>query len=241
MRSNAIVLVVTLAAAGCGGASSGGAGDLGAPPDGGDAVTNLRGQRYCEVLVATLNAPNVHVDVYNTQGLDDCPEDAWTQLDPAALQMQLGASMVLLNGPRYWMLDAFVHATLIDPTPVTFGTIAMRHAGSIDLPLADVMTLGGPYLTHQIQRDTVVRFDAGQPVFELVDPSGQIYDMQSYSVQKTALSQADLPGLGSRLMLPAGWSFRSRTLDADLLVTAVGGIAVVAQDDFADTYELSQQ
>lgn len=41
----------------------------------------LRGDRYCEVLVATLAAPNVRVDVYNTIGLSDCPDEAWTTLD----------------------------------------------------------------------------------------------------------------------------------------------------------------
>jgi hypothetical protein len=239
MRHYAIALLPLAAAVGCA-ASRGGAPDLAPAPDLGDVAANLRGARYCEVLVANVAGANIHVDVYNTQGLNDCPDAAWTQLDAATLQAQLGASMVLLNGPRYWMLDAFVRATLIDPTPRMFGALAMRHAGSIDLPLAGATMLGNPYLTHQIQRDTVVRFSAGKPLFELVDATGRVFEMQSYSVQKTPLTEADLPSLGSRLTPPQGWSFRTRTLPTDLLVTAVGGVATVVQDDFADTYQLAQ-
>lgn len=202
-----------------------------------DAVSNLRGARYCEVLVATLASPNVHLDVYNTQGLNDCPEDAWAMLDADQLKSELGAAMVLLNGPRYWMIDAFVKAELIDPTPKTFGTIEMRHAGSIDVPLAMASQLSMPYMLHQIQRTTTVRFDANKPRFELVDDQGKIYDMQSYSTQKTMQTADDLASLAGRLTLPTGWSFRTRTANEDLLITATNGIAIVAQDDFANTYQ----
>jgi hypothetical protein len=142
--------------------------------------------------------------------------------------------------PR-WTLDAFVVGSLLDPTVVTFGSIAMRQAGAIDLPPADAMKLGGPYQQHQIQRHSVVRFDAGKSVYELTDPMGKIYDMQSYSVQQVAQTEADLPSLGTRLKLPTGWSYRTRVLDSDLLVTAVNDIGVVVQDDFADSYQQSQQ
>lgn len=239
MRPRLLVLALVLAA-GCGGSGTTSPADLGPSVDA-DVVTGLRGQRYCEVLAATVMPSTVHIDVYNTQGLNDCPDAEWRALDATQLATQLGVSMVLLNGPRYWMLDSFVQASLVDPNPKTFGSIAMRQAATIDLPLAQVSTLGGPYVVHQINRDTTVRFDAGQPVFELVDPMGKIYEMQSYSVQKTALTEADLPSLASRLTLPSGWSYRTRTLDQDLLVTAVGGVGFVVQDDFADSYQQSQQ
>jgi hypothetical protein len=118
----------------------------------------------------------------------------------------------------------------------------MRHAASIDVPLSAISSLGSaPYSTNTIQRSTAVQFDEGKPVYELIGPDGKIYDMQSYSAQKTAQSEADLPTLGARLTLPAGWSFRTRTLTAPLQITAVGGLATVVQDDFANTYQLSQQ
>jgi len=92
-----------------------------------------------------------------------------------------------------------------------------------------------------VMRDTTVVFAAGNMVYELVDPSGHVYDMQSYSVQHTPQTEASLATLGSRLTLPTGWSYRARTLSADLSITAIGGVATVIQDDFQNSYQLSQQ
>jgi hypothetical protein len=213
----------------------------GAAPDTGVLVGNLRGTRYCEVVLATVGAQTIHLEVYNTQGLNDCPAAEWTQLDPNQIKVAYGADMVVLNGPRYWMLDAFVEGQLVDPTPKTFGTIEMRHAANVDVPAADVATLQNAYIFRQVQRNTVVRFDAGKPVFELLDTTARVFDMQSFSVQKTPQTDADLATLGSRLTLPAGWTFRTRVIAADLTVTAIDHVATVVQDDFANTYQLSQQ
>ncbi len=201
----------------------------------------IRGDRYCEILLAGPGEAGVHVDVYSTFGLNDCPEAAWSAEDPAAVASAAGVTKALLNGPRYWTLDRFVVASLIDPTPRSLGGIEMRHAGSIDVSLAAAMSLGtAAYTQHTIERNTTVQFDAGARVYELIDPAGKIYDMQSYSVQKVMQTEADLQTLGARLTLPTGWSYRTRVLDTALQITAVGGLATVIQDDFDDTYQQSQ-
>jgi hypothetical protein len=66
---------------------------------------------------------------------------------------------------------------------------------------------------------------------------GVRYAMQSYAqiVDKT-LSYADLPKLGDRLKLPAGWRYDTMTPDADLVLAAKGR-AVVVQDDLDNTYQ----
>lgn len=245
-RSCALFTLLSLAACSSSSSPAVAVGD-----DAGDAVTDaasdadalpadIRGMRYCELLLATVSSGMVHVDVWNTFGLNDCPDAQWSAIDPAAIAKAEGVTQVIVNGPRYWMLDAFVMSTFIDPTPKTLGGIPMRHAGSIDMPF-DPAGESAPYVKRTIQRNTTFRFDAGKPVFELVDPDGKIYDMQSYSTQKTPQTEADLAGLGAKLKLPAGWNFRSRTLSSDLLVSAVGGLATVVQDDFGNTYQQSQQ
>lgn len=149
--------------------------------------------------------------------------------------------MVLLNGPRYWTIDAVVKGELIDESPKAFGALTMRLAGRIELPLAEASSIGGAYTTRTIQRETVVRFDAGKSVYELIDPSGKIYNMQSYSIQQSPQTLADLSTLGDRLALPAGWTYRTRVLKANLTITAVDNKATVIQDEFLNTYQLSQQ
>ncbi len=214
-----------------------------ASPDTADAPpADIRGMRYCEILLVTPGDPLVHVDVYNTFGLNDCPQDAWSQVDATQVAADAGVALAILNGPRYWMMDAFENSSLLDPTPRTLGGLQMRHGGSIDLPLAAVSGLGkAPYTGTTVQRDTTVRFDAGKSVYELVGPDGKVYDMQSYSVQKVAQTQADLATLGARLTLPQGWTYRTRTLADPLRITATGGQATILQDDFANSYQLSAQ
>lgn len=203
-------------------------------PDGGPPT--LRGVRYCEVVLARLADGGIAADVYNTVGLSECPEVAWAALDAAAIAAEEGALMAVLNGPRYWLIDRFESSELLDPTVRTFGCLPMRLAGRV--------LLAGPAMPYEprtVRRDTTFVFTAGSVVYELVDPDGGIWDMQSYSVQVEPLTEASLATLGARLTLPAGWSFRARTLDADLRITAVDGLATVTQDELSNTYQLSQQ
>jgi hypothetical protein len=91
-----------------------------------------------------------------------------------------------------------------------------------------------------INRDSEFIFFAARPVYELVDTSMHVFTMQSYSQEKVALTAQDLPMLGTRLKLPAGWSFRVRTLDAALKVKATNKRQNVLQDDLLNTYLQSQ-
>jgi hypothetical protein len=122
--------------------------------------------------------------------------------------------------------------------PVTvFGTLEMFLGATVDLGAGLPSTT--PYTQRPVARDTVFYFDAGTEVYELTDPDGAVYVMQSYSQKLDPTLSADqLAELGGRLKLPAGWTFSSRVLDAELEVRDVDGIAVVVQDDFENTYQL---
>lgn len=202
-----------------------------------DTTGNLRDSRYCEVLAGTLIGGNVALDVYNTIGLNDCPDAAWRALNAVALRAELAVPVVVLNGPRHWTLDAFESATLQNPKVRSIGGIAMRLAGRIELPLAVAMRGSAPYAPQTVRRNSRVRFDAGARVYELTDGAGAIYVMQSYSLQMRAQTLASLETLGAALSLPAGWSFRTRVLAEALRVTAEGGFATVTTDDFGNTYQ----
>lgn len=203
----------------------------------------LRDARYCEILLGTadLEAGTVAIDVYNTVGLNDCPQAEWAAIDADALKAETMADVVILNGPRHWVLDEFEQSTLLDTTVRAFGGVEMRKAGALELALAEVATPSSPYTPRTVRRDTTWRYFAGESVYELVGPDGAIYVMQSYSTQQVAQDEASLAGLGEVLELMAGWSFRSRVLDEQLLVTAVDGLATVVQDERGNTYQRSQQ
>lgn len=82
-------------------------------------------------------------------------------------------------------------------------------------------------------------FDPGGPVFELTDPDGRRWVMQtrSQTVDGT-LTLDDLPGLAGRLKLPAGWTYQSRTLTSPLRVDTTTEDAHVMQDDLGNSYSL---
>lgn len=200
----------------------------------------MRGQRYGEVMLGRggLLSPT-EMDVYNTIGLNDCPQELWSKLDPEKIKQETGAKLVHLNGPRYWVIDGLTGTSLVNKEQRDFGGIAMREAGILELSLADKMSLGKPYLIHKVARKTIWVYDAGKPVFQLIGPDGAVYFMQSYSVEKTNQDLNSLASLGSKLQLPKGWSFRTLVLKNNYELPAIDGMAYVVQDDFANTYQKS--
>ncbi len=200
-----------------------------------DAPTgeSVRGNRYCEVLVAFLEAGSIEAQVWGTQGLNACPADAWSTVDAAAIRTELGATAVVLNGPRYWLIDG-ASAELPAGAPRLFGTLEMQQLATLTIAPGAASTM--PYVERVVNRDSVFDFRAGAEVYELVGPDGATYVMQSYAqIVDEALSEADLPDLGARLELPAGWQYRARTLEAPLVVRTPGA-AVVVQDELQNTY-----
>jgi hypothetical protein len=208
-----------------------------APPPRFTYPDGIRDVRYCEVVLLKADSDGLYAEVWNTMGRSECPQDEWEAIDTAAIAAEYGAATALANGPRYWTLDR-IDATMQQTAPVTtFGSIEMFLGATVDLGAGLPST--APYTQRPVARDTVFYFDAGTEVYELTDPDGVVYVMQSYSQKiDPTLSADQLPGLGNRLKLPAGWTFSSRVLDAELGVRDVDGVAVVVQDDLENTYQL---
>jgi len=197
----------------------------------------LRGRRYCEILLAHAAGGRLSADVYNTYPLNDCPADAWQRLDTKAVAAHEGVQAALRNGPRYWLMDQIDKADSGSPVTKVFGGIAMIREATVDIGTpADLAT---PYTPHNVTRATVFTFDAGRTIQELVAPDGSTYVMQTWSQQVDgSLGESDLAGLGSRLHVPAGWSYRSRVLTAPLRVVTTTADARVLQDELMNSYSL---
>jgi hypothetical protein len=200
-------------------------------------ISDQRGVRYGEVLVAFLTDEGIEAHVYGTQMINDCPQELWEQLDAAAIQAEMGAVMVKLNGPRYWMLDGLgTKVQTVEPVMREFGGILMRRIAVVNLG-ADFAP--GPYELRHVNRGAIFFFDAGTPVYELVDPEGEAYVMQARCVGvDPEMSEESLATLGERLALPEGWSYRTRVLDEELVVDTSDHVATVVQDEFENTYTL---
>ncbi len=200
-----------------------------------DHTTDLSGMRYGEVLLVTLGDAGPQATVYNSFPLNECPAELWSALDPQAIATENGAAAALLNGPRYWLMNAIEKTPQGPRVTKTFGGIEMIQQATVELSSMNP----APYSVNEVSRNTVFVFSAGEEVYELIDPEGQRWVMQSWSqVADPNLSRADLPGLASRLNLPAGWTYRPRALASELRIDTTTRAAHVTQDDLTNSYSL---
>jgi hypothetical protein len=177
-------------------------------------------------------------EVYNSFTLNDCPQELWDRLDLAVIAQEAGALVAVANGPRYWLVDTI--EKLGPPTPDVhdFGGILMARAAILNLGSNGIDP--SPYNERRVARTAKFSFAAGSVVYELTDAKGAIYVMQSWcTAVDTGLTEDDLGSLGDRLVLPDGWRYRPRRIDTPLHVMTTSVEAVVLQDDFRNSYCLT--
>jgi hypothetical protein len=199
-------------------------------------IEGVRNVRYCELIPVVRHGLHLTATVYNTLGLNDCPAAVWDKITETAMRKRFGALQVVLNGPRHFVMDAIAAEgdTAAGKTVEAAG-LSLTAWATIDVGLLDLRSR--PYRERTIARETRYVFKAGKPVFLLVRGDGARYAMQSYAqIIDKSLSYADLPTLGARLKLPAGWRCEVMTPDSDLILGAHGK-ATVVQDDLQNTYQ----
>jgi hypothetical protein len=217
------------------GTSGGSGASTSAPPP-------LRDVRYCEVIPAVTSGGTVTSTVYNTLGFNNCPERQWNNLTEDMVNQEYGSQSAQLNGPRHWVIDlgqqpAAPAPTDGTPTTFTFGGIEMGIRGQLTSAVGAPAVGDQYYVVNTVARNTVWTYLKGTMIYELTDPGGNVYVMQSYSTQiNPALNLQELPTLAQTLSLPPGWTFATETLDNQLnLVT--GGTAYVINDNFVNSYQ----
>ena len=194
---------------------------------------DLHDARYCEILELKRLPPDAKVVIWNTIGLNDCPQGWWDGFDATALAAELGDPYVVLNGPRHFLMDSAKART---------GAIRRFHGERMrrvaTLPIATFADLAQvPYAERTVTRTNTWHWKQGRKVYELLAPNGATYLMQAYSqIVDPTLTKAELGGLGSRLALPPGWSFRVRRLREPLTLRAAGS-ATILQDELKNTYQ----
>ena len=198
-------------------------------------VSGTRGGRYGEVLLAYLDN-GIRLDVYNSYRLNECPQELWDQLCAPAIAKEFGATLAVLNGPRYWLMDGIGKVDNVAAQLRDFGAITMNRVASISLegPLERAA-----YREVSVNRGSIWIFDVGTEVYELTAPNGRRYVMQAYctGVDGT-LSSESLASLGNRLTVPEGWRYGARTLSSELKIDTTGSLATVLQDELENTYTL---
>jgi hypothetical protein len=100
---------------------------------------------------------------------------------------------------------------------VSFGGLEARWAATLDPALVQKAAQGtAPYTVFTPKKTQRMAYSKGKPVYELVDPDGNVYVLQAHEEQ---FPMASLATLGQQMrMLPQGWQFRSRILTEDLVI-----------------------
>jgi len=173
--------------------------------------------------------------VYNSFPLNDCPAELWSALDPHTIAAENGAATALLNGPRYWLMNAIEKERQGPQITKNFGGIEMIQQATVLLSSMNP----APFTANRVSRHTVFVFNAGEEVYELIDARGRRWVMQTWSqIADPNLKREDLPGLASRLDLPDGWSYQPRVLTGELRVDTRSQAAQVLQDNLTNSYSL---
>jgi hypothetical protein len=201
-------------------------------------VEGTRAYAQGEIFLLTHVGEDMEALVYNSTGFGPCPADGFTALDVEALAAETGSDRVWKNPRRFWTMDAITVNLVGEPR--RFGTVTFNLMARMKMPRSfdlDEDQSANAYHPMQIRRVSTYEFLAGRPVRLLRSPEGVTWVMQTFTdhVDHT-LTEDALPGLGERLTLPAGWEYRSVTLDEDLTITT-NGLANIVSDDLSNMYQ----
>ncbi len=201
-------------------------------------ISDMRNVRYGEVLLVFAKDDTLIAEVYGTQMLNDCPAELWDTLKADEIAKERGAVFAKLNGPRHWCLDGLgTKVAVVEPVITDFNGLTMRRIATIDLKDSPGSL---PYTERFVNRGATFFWDAGSKIWELVNPEGKAYVMQALCIGvDPSISLDTLDGLGSKLSLPAGWTYRSRILYEELIADNNGHYATVIQDEFENTYTVA--
>ena len=188
-----------------------------------------RDSRYCEIALVKPTG----VEVYNTTGLNACPAEQWNAMDLEALAKQVGAARILKNGPHFWMMDT---NTVSFGEEMSFGGLKARYAATLPAGLVAAQGKGTPtYKPFPAKKVQKMVYAKGKPVYEIVDPDGNVFVLQARDEQFPVASLAKL----SQQMkeLPKGWQYRSRILSEDLVLDLRPGQTIhTLADEFHQYY-----
>lgn len=189
---------------------------------------DMRGYRYCELLFQFDD----RTEVWGTQGLNQCPQTDWNELDLDRIKSSNNATNLIANGPRYFVVNSSIGMDLPDESKRKFGNLEMRKLATVGM-----LDIERSFTEISVYRNNIWIFKEDEQIYLLIDTDGSEYIMQSYSlVIDASMEESKLSNLEEKLNLPVGWRYETRVLDSELRVPA-NGEAIVLRDNLGNTYQ----
>jgi hypothetical protein len=210
--------------------------------------------QYCEVLLDVPTSAS-GFPVFNTTGYDDCPNYS-TLTGQAVIAsynatyypgnpygLPSGATGFILDWPRNWIYDEAVEGIPPGTSTYLILNVPSSSQGVPDTTFGFVGfnpdISGLSYIPSSVVRDATWTYYANKQIFQLLDPSGNLYVMQSYArfinPGLTYENLQDVDYMTSVMGLPTGWSYSSAQL-AQQFDNISEGNAVLVQDALGNSY-----
>ena len=210
--------------------------------------------QYCEVLLDVPTSAS-GFPVFNTTGYNTCPN--YSTLTGQAIinsynatyypgnpyGLPSGATGFILDWPRNWIYDQAVEGVPPGTTTYLILDVPNSSSGVPDTTFgfvgfnSDISGLA--YIPSNVIRDATWTYFANNLIFQLLDPSGNLYVMQSYArfidPNLTYENLQDVAYMTSLLDLPTGWSYSTAQL-AQQFDNISEGDAILVQDDLGNSY-----
>jgi len=211
-------------------------------------IENMHRARFIEIFLAYRDAKTgkLVAACYNTALMtsgklatkDTAPQKLVEGLDFAKMKQDyrvLGAS---LNGPKLWLPDW----TEIDSGVVRdFNGLKAAWVATLDMgDNAGGVSESTPYKPMTIARKSGLGYNKGTTVLLLDDAEGNTWVMKGFQQGlKPQYTYEEFVAAGQNQFkkLPAGWKFRVKTLEKDLIEKPEGGVATIMPDEFFNVYD----
>jgi hypothetical protein len=210
-------------------------------------LDNMHQTRFIEIFLAAREAKtgNMVAACYNTMfaytriitSKDTAPQTLVEGLDFNQLKKDYGVLGASLNGPKLWLPDwAEIDAG------VTRNFNGIKAPWVAQLNMGDNASVGEstPYLPMTIARKSGVGWNKGTTVLLLDDADGNTWIMKGFQQgMKPQFTYDEFVSAGSKRFkkLPAGWRFRVKTLEKDLVEKPEKGVATIMPDEFSNVYD----
>ncbi len=190
---------------------------------------NWRGRAFYEILFMFRQPDGGGIGNYFNSLGNKLPKsktvmDArFRALNAETLKKEFGGDGVFFNGPRRLVANTITGMSWDGCKQRVIAGIPLNLDGVFEVPSLEKFVSGSmpAYKPMVSKRTSSMVFKAGETVYELITPEGAVYTMFSLSLKIDPKNTIEnLPTLGKRLTLPAGWQFRSRKLDKDMVLTA---------------------
>ena len=211
-------------------------------------VKNMHQVRFIEIFLAYRDAKTEKLVAacYNTAlttdgklaTKDTAPQALVEGLDFAKMKQEYGVLGASLNGPKLWLPD---WAEIDSGVVREFKGLKAAWVATLDMGNnAGGVSESTPYKPMSIARKSGLGYNKGTMVLLLDDAEGNTWVMKGFQLglkPQYTYNEFVAAGQSRFKKLPAGWKFRVKTLEKDLVETPEGGVATIMPDEFFNVYD----